>query len=172
MTKKVKNYNEIKENGLYFSKVEFYDVEGTYVINRTYKPLIFKKNGFVYSFGPIGTNDTMYFINAIQQNKVENYRWGVYEISGKTITAIIPTGYYKRGLVIDYKLSKYEGVLVTPDSITNWRMIPPFPLNIDKGLNQIVLSRLQKSLSCSYYKNNIVLQADTVGAWFNKFIKK
>ena len=113
----------------------------------------------------------MYFINTISQNKLEKYRWGVYEINGNMITAIIPTEYYKRGLMIDYKLSKYEGVLISPDSITNWRMVPPFPTNIDKELNKDVLKYYQKPLSYSFYKNNIALKVDTVGAWFNKFIK-
>ena len=158
MTKKAKNHTEMNDDGLFFSKVEHYDVEGTLVINNWNSPLLFKKNGYVYSFVTYAYSHSSTYFNMILNRELFNFRWGVYEINGNMITAIIPTEYYKRGLMIDYKLSKYEGVLISPDSITNWRMVPPFPTNIDKELNKDVLKYYQKPLSYSFYKNNIALK--------------
>jgi len=166
-----KPYSELRADGIYFSKNVRYDIEGIFVINNTFKPLLFKKNGFVYIFNPSVNNDKSYYLNRIIHNEIRNYNWGAYEINDKIITAIIPQVFYKRGLVSKYILCKYEGILIGTDSITNWRIIPPFPTNFDKELNEgSMLEMYQKPRCYSFFKNEIPLSVDTSGAWFNKFI--
>ncbi len=168
--KKRKESNNINKLGFFHST--YYQRDSFVNISSPFShPKIFFPNGLIYNFRNSANVDSSYYIDQIISRNLDGEFWGVYKVDGNTIKAIVPTNYYKRGYVGKYCLSYFEGILIGTDSISNWRMVPPFPTNIDYELNKDVIRSHQQPKSYSFYPNEIVLKIDTVGAWFNKFIK-
>lgn len=107
--------NKVRLNGFYTEQsLNYYAV----------RPLFFYGNGLVVYKEFQFTDSTF----KLYDFKSEYYKsMGVYEVKNDTVRATFYRVYEVRAHMAKYKVIRYEGILKDTVTITNWRVVEPFP---------------------------------------------
>ncbi|HUR12157.1 MAG TPA: hypothetical protein VM012_12350, partial [Flavitalea sp.] len=99
--------------------------------------------------------------------------WGVYDIRNDTITAIVYIAYTGKNFKRRQSRQCYfQGILKNRDTITAWRMIPPFPeIAVSFDMNKELLEYLKAPKDLSYKPVPGKIVINPAKAWINELKK-
>lgn len=133
-------------------------------------PVYFFKNGVIMQSPLTATTnelckkiktDTSYI-----KDRLNNYNCGAYCIKGDTIEALIYLA-YRCCFIPRYKLrlTKFRGIIVNKDTITDWVAVPPFPKEYYKDTDEFKFEHATMVFTQFDDKQYI----DSTRVWVNKF---
>lgn len=166
--------NKCPELGGYFVSTQFSD---------DYKDKISKEINFIKSnvfiffqdgsvlFCNLGIADTdsINFMEIIQEVLIKDFygvSWGKYTVNNGTLKVHFCYQFFTRGLKIKYYSTYFEGTLIDKHTITNWRMITPYP-RVNKRLNDNFDNLKNKSI-LKFQRNEGVKLIHSKNAWINE----
>jgi hypothetical protein len=136
-------------------------------------PLFFFENGRVL-FHYSSPRDSTSFANWLTKYTNEKWslnKWGVYELKGDTIKAIIYIDYFARPVLHRHQLlpTYFEGILQHKEAISGWHMMPPYPhIAQYYDMNADDFKYLAKPRDLVFKASNITKLIAPGKAWINK----
>ena len=172
----LKSYNKEAVSGVRFDGVySFYDTSvnycGTRIADQSEyaSPIFFFANGLFIGYNG-STSDSKFLVQDVQ-NSVLTKRHHIldvaaFEVRNDTIKATGSFVMSTSGNTIRHFIAHFRGILKSPDTIVNWRMVPPYP-KISWRLND--LDYLKKPRMLVFKSLAGKTQIDSNAIWINKF---
>lgn len=99
-----------------------------------------------------------------------NEGWGTFSVNGSVINAIIYLRFHKRGFVPiqTFLCCYFQGNITGHNSITNWRLIEPYPKTIDYFFNKKTIEYFKLPLNLDFRNMSEISIITPNEAWINK----
>jgi len=151
----------------YFNTTDGYHRKDTPSI---YHPVTFFENGLMF-YDIIAATDSITYFNEFQKfgtgNDTYVRNWGVYEVIGDTVVAII-YGFFPGK--IPYSLHRlqctFQGI-IQKDTIKLWQMVLPYPKVIVPDVWEMAYFKIPRDLNFKPFPIKKIINPDK--AWINEF---
>lgn len=115
--------------------------------------------------------DSIYYattrVKEIVLKNTKGASWGKFKLFKDTIKTHFRYQFYTRGMRTKYYDVHFEGIVKNDSTITNWKMIPPYP-NPNKNWNEN-FEGLKKPKTLVFISFPAVKLIDSNNAWVNQY---
>ncbi|GEM_PF-2505544 len=130
--------------------------------------IFFNDGNVMYCNLGIKDTDSLNFINITKRIIIKDFygiSWGKYKIENNVIKAEFWFQFFTSGLKLKYYKTYFEGILTDTNTITNWKMVTPYP-KTNKRLNEnFETLKIEKDLN--FVPNQGTKIIDSKKAWIN-----
>lgn len=128
------------ENGYFIDSQLSGQYQGSSDINflKTGTLIFFNDGNVMYCNLGIKDTDSLNFINITKRIIIKDFygiSWGEYNIENDVIKVEFWFQFFTRGLRLKYYKTYFEGIIADTNTITNWKMVSPYP-KVNKRLNE------------------------------------